>query len=80
MTEMIERVAKAMAAKCRRDHDWPFWLDEARAAIEAMREPTDEQRTAYWELSHKTETMVDAHWQRAIDAALNAPSTSAPSS
>jgi hypothetical protein len=35
MSEMVERVARAMAARCRRSHDWPFWMDEARAAIEA---------------------------------------------
>lgn len=49
----------------------------ARAAIEAMREPTDEQRNAYYELSFKTETMIDAHWERAIDAALNEKSPAA---
>lgn len=37
---MIERVAKAMAKKCNRSHDWPFWIEEARAAIEELREPT----------------------------------------
>lgn len=42
----------------------------ARIAIEAMREPTDEQRNAYYALSRRTETMFDAHWERAIDAAL----------
>lgn len=50
-------------------------LGEARAAIEAMREPTDGQRNAYYELSGKTETMFDAHWERAIDAALNPSQT-----
>ena len=45
-------------------------LAQARAAIEAMREPTDEQRNAYWDLSFSTETFSDAAWERGIDAAL----------
>ena len=77
MNEMVERVAEAIGcpsagmdcgflepracANCRL---------RARAAIEAMREPTDGQRNAYYELSHQTEVMMDAHWERAIDAAL----------
>lgn len=69
-SEMMLRVAVAIGEGC----NWAlpgFLLDRAaKAAIEAMREPTDEQRNAYYELSHRTETMVDAHWERAIDAAL----------
>lgn len=39
MTEMVERVARAIAGE---DYTgfWGDWIDEARAAIEAMREPT----------------------------------------
>jgi hypothetical protein len=43
----------------------------AMNVLQIMRDPTDEQRNAYYELSHQTETMVDAHWERAIDAALS---------
>lgn len=39
---MVEVVARAMAANNVRGNDnWRDWLVEARAAIEAMREPTD---------------------------------------
>ncbi len=41
MSEMVERVAKALAA-CD-NSDWRAWVDDARAAIEAMREPTKAQ-------------------------------------
>lgn len=80
MSEMIERVAKAICLWDGADWDGTLgsrecsrnrYRDTARAAIEAMREPTDGQRNAYYELSHKTEVMVDAHWERAIDAALS---------
>lgn len=47
MSEMIERVARAIAeSKSARDwarmseHGKDWWRDEARAAIEAMRKPT----------------------------------------
>lgn len=41
---MIERVAQAIATAYSGDPscDWTCFTDEARAAIEAMREPTDE--------------------------------------
>ncbi|MEH2501263.1 hypothetical protein V1290_000074 [Bradyrhizobium sp. AZCC 1578] len=86
MGAMIDRVAQALLAFetsasefKSEDCGWHsllnesgrnFWRAKARAAIEAMREPTDEQRNAYYELSHRTEVMFDAHWERAIDAAL----------
>lgn len=44
MTEMIERVARAIARMTADERGWEFWIPEARAAIEAMREPTGEQR------------------------------------
>lgn len=38
-SEMIERVARALA---RDEPDfWPEWVDDARAVIEAMREPNE---------------------------------------
>lgn len=33
---LIETVARAMAEACRPDHDWPFWREEAIAAIRAI--------------------------------------------
>jgi hypothetical protein len=99
MSEMIERVARAMYLNRVAPDSGPvvlsvasmgwedlleehspghqiwhcrgFWRQAARAAIEAMRTPTDGQRNAYYDLSFKTETMFDAHWERAIDAALS---------
>jgi hypothetical protein len=52
-SEMIERVARAIA-RCESSDDWEelgqHWKDqfllEARAAIEAMREPTEAMREA----------------------------------
>jgi hypothetical protein len=52
MTDMIERVARAICAELEStvydpvDYDvveecWPRFVSQARAAIEAMREPTD---------------------------------------
>lgn len=40
---MVERVAKAIALANRApdSDDWPVYVADARAAIEAMREPTD---------------------------------------
>lgn len=53
MSTMIERVARAIRRKYNveifgRDEDsgWEFSVDQARAAIEAMREPTPAQLTA----------------------------------
>lgn len=75
--EMIERVAKIIfeihwecpwntAEGYEKDH----YLKMSKEVIEAMRTPTDQQRNNYYELSHNTETFIDAHWERAIDAIL----------
>lgn len=85
MTEMIERVARAIYEKrngagCRpwtrqnAAYQAPY-LDDARAAIEAMRIPTEAMRKAY-----NDEDIVgyspdpcnhDLVWKTGIDAALN---------
>lgn len=72
MSEMVERVAMALARALHGSaSDEPIDLGEvARAAIEAMREPTDEQRNRYFELSFRTEVFNDGAWERGIDAAL----------
>lgn len=67
MSEMVERVARAICYVREGPCD-PETV--ARKVIETMRHSTDDQRIAYYELSHRTETMFDAHWERAIDAAL----------
>jgi hypothetical protein len=47
MSEMIDRVARAMLAELGHDaRVSTFWLRAARRAIEAMREPTGEMETA----------------------------------
>jgi hypothetical protein len=54
MSEMVERVAQAMCAVERDQHSCPtdyrcsdcVYLPEARAAIEAMREPTEAMLSA----------------------------------
>lgn len=82
MSEMIERVARAI---CRagmsgpKDHlnkqenlNWRKFEIEARAAIEAMREPTNamvEASNREWDgrMSHRS----SGAWQAMIDAALS---------
>lgn len=41
MSEMVERVADALAGKSRIETTRTYWLTMARAAIAAMREPTE---------------------------------------
>ena len=87
MTDMIERVAKAIA-----EHggsNWDSCLKApgqrmagmyramARAAIEAMREPTPEVLKGMWRRNddNDSEQATLANWQDAIDAALGHPRT-----
>jgi len=71
MTDMIERVTQAL-----REVLWNYGvqltkeMDEllARAAIEAMREPTEEMSHAGWRTDSGIGTVV---WQAMIDAALH---------
>lgn len=72
MDEMIERVAKALA-----DHRG-VPIDERRsdaiAAIEAMREPTDEMKRSGGEYifadDFNTDSLAGSVWEGMIDAAL----------
>ena len=79
MTSMIERVAAVIAMKC---EGWTKnakdYIPHARAAIEAMREPTDAMvMAAEWAEPEYREDDMDvgatykAEWRAAIDAALN---------
>lgn len=44
---MIERVARAIAKSAHGDDEgWAAWVDEARAAVEALREPTEAMERA----------------------------------
>lgn len=79
MSEMVERVARAIQHM----HDTgpkEHYLAFARAAIEAMREPTPEMYSAAayadWlagddaHRQHKIHAPMDAKWRAMIDAAL----------
>jgi hypothetical protein len=65
MPEMIERVARAIARELGEGGDAVEYYDIARAAIEAMREPTPEMLPA--EMYEKTYRHI---WQKMISAAL----------
>ena len=73
MTEMIERVARAIG-RCESSDDWEelgqHWKDqflqEAHAAIAAMREPSETMVDAGYQASPPVEYI----WQAMIDAAL----------
>jgi len=65
---MLQRVAMAIA-ETQVGH-WEYWYDfkpEARAALEAMREPTQEMLRDYYPDAHET---VVSEWKVMIDAAL----------
>lgn len=106
MTDMIERVARAMWAQNValsrhlfspsfpiETHDFDadigireHWLGVARAAIEAMREPTEAMVAAMGsDLTDEGEPragtqasleLARAHWRKGIDAAINPPTGS----
>ncbi len=71
--EMIEKVAKAIKEQC-------YWNDDpivlARTAIQAMYEPTDQQRNFYYDLKRESgstptySTFEDATWEMMIKACL----------
>lgn len=77
MSEMVERVARAMYAHDSYKEGEPAWEDHseqfrvvqrarARVAIEAMREPTEEMYQAGWGRGGTP----DVIWPAMIDAAL----------
>jgi hypothetical protein len=77
MNEMVERVAREIYRSMMRDMSeaptlTPMYLNAARVAIEAMREPTQEMISAAMDphegLGGSTVTIV---WQEMIDAALS---------
>jgi hypothetical protein len=80
MSAMEERVARAIAVSLEVPSDsWRDHVDEARAAIAAMREPTaDMLRAGRYNLGHDEEGRpisledgeVDEIWQTMIDEAL----------
>ncbi len=76
MSEMIERVALALEPKCRAfgKGDMPMQVarEFARAAIEALREPTDAMVKAGYRDDSEGANDCDTadQWRRMIDAAL----------
>jgi hypothetical protein len=76
MTQMIERVARAICASgvCIDpdsydvDRYWRRWIPEARAAISAMREPTEAMKRAADRLPDVMS--VGDEWRAMIDEAL----------
>jgi hypothetical protein len=67
MSEMIERVARAIAkVHCDPSLLWDDYIDEARAAIEAMRRPTGEMAIA----GRQTSLYPARTFAAMIDAAL----------
>ena len=80
MTEAIERIASVIEAAIER-HGVPLelmegTLDDARAALLALREPTEEMVDSMFKAKEYGMTMGEAAtamWQAGIDAALSAP-------
>lgn len=68
--KIIERVAKVLAvANC--TTDWQHYEGQAKAAIQAMREPTEEMDAAMRDECISQIDYTKAIYKAAIDAALN---------
>ena len=77
VTEMVERVARAICCADRNQPDgscelaWVGFVDDARAAIAAMREPNDEMMEAGEHvLLERSDRAPAPVWEVMIDAAL----------
>lgn len=74
MNEMIERVARAIAeAQMGPGYDWTCFVDEGRAAIAAMRAPTEamiDEGADELRAGDLTRTTPPHVWRAMIDAAL----------
>jgi hypothetical protein len=81
---MIERVARAMHEDEGGEEPLDGYRRLARVAIAAMREATDDQRSAYFAMARReghtdiSACFNDGTWERMIDAALTEPVSSAP--
>jgi len=72
MSEMVQRVADAIAEAADLDSD-TMYKDMARAAIEAMREPTQEMKAVdgvHWGYGCHVCGGLTEGWHAMIDAAL----------
>jgi glutathionylspermidine synthase len=67
MSEMIERVAKAMAKADAHNAAWKLYEREAVAAIEAMREPTEAMKKL---MAASDVKWLPDFWEAMIDEAL----------
>jgi hypothetical protein len=67
VSEMIERVAKAMAKADADNAFWKMYVREARAAIEAMRDPTDGMKKL---MAASDVNWLPDFWESMIDEAL----------
>lgn len=69
---MIEKVARALANSADVTHvnweeqDWPEFIEQAKAAIEAMREPNEEM----WNACDNWNDSPTETWPKMINAAL----------
>lgn len=84
MSEMVERVARVLSIAdgnhpeaCSNDGEetpaWTLYVDDARTAIEAMREPTkDMQNAGFTALDYHADCHCDHNdvWREMINAAL----------
>lgn len=77
---MVEKVARAIHQKAYETRDeWrmPDWMEVAKAAIEAMREPTEEMKTAsdqiHWGYSCHVCGGLTEGWRIMFDAARDVP-------
>lgn len=82
MSEMIKRVATAIAVADGHNVMWPAYADHARGAIEAMREPTDamiaDAMAPYVYGNDETmncafKSTISGYWRAMIDTALSLP-------
>ena len=73
MAEMVERVAKALMREMLGDErGWQGWADEARAVIEALREPTEEMMVAAAEALERPRVHVGHRGSDAVAGAVDA--------
>jgi len=74
MTEMVEKVARAIASsqdENKNDYWYGDYIEHARAAIEAMREPTEYMASAGWLTNMADDGQgPDDCWRKMIDEAL----------
>lgn len=80
--EMVEKVASGMLGcpvqNLPNKEDRAYWRRNARAAIEAMREPTEAMISSAYDLDYiggsSERASAGDHWAAMIDAALSPPS------